>query len=369
MSARLLELNPEVYTVWNYRREAIAPTVDSGGDAAVEAISDELHLTQRALMRNPKSYSTWHHRKWAIEKNFSSLEHELELVEQLLNVDCRNFHGWGYRLYIARRMGLPIQRELDYARRKIEQNFSNYSAWHYRSIMLPLAFQVEQNVLCEGDVLPLLPFHLQKADAQFSIAALSTADELHRVKGTSVSAEIPAHVLDEEFDFVKQAFYTEPGDQSAWFYHRWLLGCAVARYHRAMSARQDQGGGHRDIIQSNVAAGKTESQLDANDSSIEIMETSRQDLLQTLVAQEGVCNEVLQLEPESKWALLTLAGLRELRSAIGTQKKMKSKEDGGTEEEVQQIYRRLELLDPMRRQFYADRAVGKADVIRGLKRD
>ncbi len=31
LAAKLLELNPEVYTVWNYRREALQPILSAGG--------------------------------------------------------------------------------------------------------------------------------------------------------------------------------------------------------------------------------------------------------------------------------------------------------------------------------------------------
>ncbi len=36
MCAALLELNPEMYSGWNYRREAVQDILAAGGDAAVE---------------------------------------------------------------------------------------------------------------------------------------------------------------------------------------------------------------------------------------------------------------------------------------------------------------------------------------------
>ena len=44
---------------------------------------------------------------------------------------------------------------------------------------------------------------------------------------------LPLHVLAQEFDIVKQAFYTEPHDQSSWLYLRWLLSNALTHWQRA----------------------------------------------------------------------------------------------------------------------------------------
>ena len=283
LAAKLLELNPEVYTVWNYRREALAPVLAAGGDAALAAVAGELALTERAVLRNPKSYAAWHHRRWVVGHRFSSLEAELALVGRLLDADERNFHGWGYRRFVVGLMGTPAERELEYAERKINQNFSNYSAWHYRTTLLPA---VHGGAAEEGGVLVDLAAALASAgvdpavdggDAPEAVAssrggagagqaqqqehtqdhgqqqqqaagdgsgsssagpgagsttdARSAATEAampaavpSAAPPASASAAVPREALDEEYELVRQAFFTEPEDQSGWFYHRWLLG-------------------------------------------------------------------------------------------------------------------------------------------------
>lgn len=272
MSEKLLEINPEMYTVWNYRREYLEPIIEGGGDEAVQAVEHELGLTEKALMKNPKSYSTFHHRKWIVSRGFCSLEHELVLVERLLDADERNFHGWGYRRAISKMMGLPTSRELEFSKQKIEENFSNYSAWHHRTTILPL---------------------------------LSHSDGASRA---CVSMEI----LKNEFEFVRQAFYIDPMDQSGWFYHRWLVGCLAEH----VQEEHDEGS---------------------------VVEMIQDEL--------AMCRDVHELEPDAKWPILTMVQLQ----------KFLKKVDGTIDIDVEKHMVLLQEMDPMRKNVYADVCHGSAD--------
>ncbi|KAI5084290.1 hypothetical protein GOP47_0000459 [Adiantum capillus-veneris] len=187
-NAKLLEANPEVYTAWNYRKLAVTHLLDSLQDEAARksVLDNELLVIERALMRNFKSYGAWHHRKWILQFGLSSLDHEYRLLDKLLTSDARNFHGWAYRRFLAKIKKATEEHELQYTIKKINENFSNYSAWHSRSVLLSKQF-------------------------------LANAIE----RNTWLKA------LTEEYDLVKQAFFTEPEDQSGWFYLVWLLSQTV----------------------------------------------------------------------------------------------------------------------------------------------
>ena len=117
LAGKLLEQNPELYTVWNYRREALQdklkvslsgrkdamswsssgglykPTCrnlllqgSDGSEAAMKTARQELQVTQAALIRNPKSYGSWHYRKWITEQRLLPLEEELQLVQQYVTL-------------------------------------------------------------------------------------------------------------------------------------------------------------------------------------------------------------------------------------------------------------------------------------------
>ena len=63
--------------------------------------------------------------------------------------------------------------------------------------------------------------------------SFSMADVIYGVLADQRQDPLPLYVLAQEFDIVKQAFYTEPHDQSSWLYLRWLLSNALTRWQRA----------------------------------------------------------------------------------------------------------------------------------------
>ncbi|KCV70187.1 hypothetical protein H696_03645 [Fonticula alba] len=236
----LLDLNPELNTAWNYRRDAFCRLFDiplagtkevtypelapaTSMDARKELIEQELRGIVGRIRAFPKSYWVWHHRVWVIcclvlgipaqgatserlggvlapmtvdatnvtpspagytpEEQLALLQKEQHLCKEMLRLDDRNFHCWDYRRFVVsqlarltqadRATGLAevYQAEFDFTRSKLADNFSNYSAFHLRTRLLPaLGMQ-----------------------------------------------------LDAEFELVNNANFTEPNDQSPWFYLRWLL--------------------------------------------------------------------------------------------------------------------------------------------------
>ncbi|CUA69047.1 protein geranylgeranyltransferase type II [Rhizoctonia solani] len=193
----LLTLNPELYTAWNFRRTILSEGIfpQSSPEDVFKALDAELSLTLAALQVHPKVYWLWNHRRWCLgiipdgpheaEKSWKSMvwARELAIVEKMLDRDPRNFHAWNYRRYALASMPESDRRspesELAYTTRKIEQNFSNFSAWHQRTKVFGVLWKDHPG--------------------------------------------LEATAKPGEFEFVRNALWTDPGDQSAWLYHRWLI--------------------------------------------------------------------------------------------------------------------------------------------------
>ena len=117
----------------------------------------------------------------------------------MLALDSRNFHGWGYRRQVVeeiqRLSGQSMaEQEFEYTTKMIRTNLSNFSAWHYRSQLIPRLLSERKS-----------------------------------------GSEDRKKVLDDEFELITRALYTDPYDQSLWFYHQYLMSTLDPSNHQSVS--------------------------------------------------------------------------------------------------------------------------------------
>lgn len=202
---RLLNENPEYYTIWNHRRRVLIALVSEDSQSQDDLLQNDLQLTFALLRKFPKCYWIWNHRDWLLQKAESLLgadaahklwSGELQLVNKMLHADSRNFHAWSYRRIVVskiERLGSTTkdtvdaspslaQPEFDYTTKMIKTNLSNFSAWHNRGQLIP-------RILRESN-----------ADAKARRAFLAS-----------------------ELELICEAINTDPFDQSIWFYHQYLM--------------------------------------------------------------------------------------------------------------------------------------------------
>lgn len=281
---KALLVNPDPLYLWSQRRGYLLEDLKTLFD-----VTTENRLTQGALERNPKAYGPWFHRKWTLQQQSQlliclptqyddvatsrqlapqqqfqlmeeSLHHELALSAKFLSLDERNFHCWNYRRFIVallwhndsqtidmcrldgsleafvdiqtvtvmgpqtgridstnqpvlqakdtvggsgkasgpsvattvmtERQQQLISNEWAFTQFKIQENFSNGSAFHYRSKLLPLMVVIRGN-------------------------------------GEDLGVSVEEQMLQEELELVKNAMFTEPDDQTAWWYMVFLLDWAA----------------------------------------------------------------------------------------------------------------------------------------------
>jgi geranylgeranyl transferase type-2 subunit alpha len=218
LTTRLLKRNPEYYTIWNFRRlilknqylGADGPPGDGGLEATIAtALTGELSFLVPLLLQFPKCYWIWNHRRWLLGQATSLLPaaaarpfwaNELALATKMLARDNRNFHGWGYRRAIVAALegaalsptgeGTSMAREeYDYADRMFRTDLSNFSALHARSKLIP-------RLLAE--------------------------------KGAGIAER--KERLEDELEMILEAIYTDPADQSIWFYYAYLITAFTPEY-------------------------------------------------------------------------------------------------------------------------------------------
>jgi geranylgeranyl transferase type-2 subunit alpha len=251
----LLEISPEQYTFFGYRRRILeaswltspkqsdqdgCESSDADGAEALRRLktSDlerEYLLNTGVIMKDMKVYSAFVHRRWifnhmTLERRRELLLGELKKCEALLKLDERNFHAWGYRRWVTEELRAatgvveavssdatilttdeqpPQQQptllptlytdadEWKFTEAKINQNFSNYSGWHNRGLLL---------------------------ERLIGGATTSSSSSL----SSSPSIDV-ANRVHHEMDLALKAFYCDPNDQSAWLYGEFILRALLQR--------------------------------------------------------------------------------------------------------------------------------------------
>lgn len=249
LTSQLLTKNPEYYTIWNVRRRLLTSLLSSkssdgqllstqlhntlptdttktssvnssstttsteasegtqpshshqnpgNSGITLETIKNDLTFVVPLLKKWPKCYWIWDHRIWLLHQASARLEvavarqlwqDELLLCSMMLVRDNRNFHGWGYRRLVVEQLESPmlngksmVEDEFAYTTKMVHAHLSNFSAWHNRSKLIPRLLNERK------------------------------AGDLERRR-----------LLDEEFDMMRNALWTDASDQSLWFYHHWLM--------------------------------------------------------------------------------------------------------------------------------------------------
>ena len=178
VSKKVLSVNPEFYTMWNYRREILIDLFPTWTDLErTQWGESELSFLEFAIRENPKCYWIWNHRRWTMQSNLKpNWDRELSLCAAFLRADERNFHCWNYREFCLKQMSVrpSVEDELFFTQEKIEENFSNFSAWQRRAFLIN-------------------------------------------------SPDLTTETMSNELEFASHAIFTSPEDQSAWLYVLWLL--------------------------------------------------------------------------------------------------------------------------------------------------
>uniref|UniRef100_A0A8C2DAK7 Geranylgeranyl transferase type-2 subunit alpha n=1 Tax=Cyprinus carpio TaxID=7962 RepID=A0A8C2DAK7_CYPCA len=327
LTQQLLSSNPDFATLWNYRREVLLQLETSREKDEVQKLYEsELHFIEACLKVNPKSYGCWHHRSWVNTRlPQPDWTRELGLCDRCLSLDERNFHCWDYRRVVVKESGVSVEQELQFTDRLIGSNFSNYSSWHYRSTLLPQLHpqpapdsasntspsptaspQIHSHRVCEEQLL--------KAEREEMISCVYVSRERERV---SVAFSKPVHLCD-----------LPPGSVSD-----------ISNEHN-LTVHWTEKYTHRDCAlytgcaESWCRDSATDQELFRSELSVE-----KSSVLQ---AELQSCNQLLELEPQNKWCLLTIILL------------MRALDPLGHEKETLAHFQTLKEVDPMRSSYYSD---------------
>ena len=244
LTEKLLTVNPDPLYLWNQRREQFTSDSKNASDVKTIDWETESRLTATALQNNPKAYGAWFHRKWCLVQlgvSETILQQELLLTVQFLDRDERNFHCWNYRRFVISLLLVQQGQSTN----KNTNNDSGAGAWN---VLIPDT--QDQNLLLMGNQLATSELHIDpdskktnndNDDETSSTTTAKSSDWIqHEWEFTNQKIqqnfsnfsafhyrsklyELVQPSLQEELSVVENAIFTEPDDQTAWWYQSFLL--------------------------------------------------------------------------------------------------------------------------------------------------
>eukprot|EP01105_Mastigella_eilhardi_P001815 TRINITY_DN1218_c0_g1_i3.p1 TRINITY_DN1218_c0_g1~~TRINITY_DN1218_c0_g1_i3.p1 ORF type:complete len:341 (-),score=73.05 TRINITY_DN1218_c0_g1_i3:183-1205(-) len=279
--------------------------------------AEALNATSKVLEGNPDFYVAWNNRReillhlqTADETAYNeALGKELSFSEKCIAKNPKSYWVWLYRRWITMKLegSMNWTRELGLCEKLLDLDSRNFHCWNYRREVSKRAGHVFADDLL---------FTEKKIKQNFSnYSAWHQRSFLLPLVYTHAS-DLLAELL-KELELVRSALYTEPADQSGWIYHRWLTGTILAHM--------------KQVEQESCAQGLPSSPAEF--------------LCEELAKQQ----ELRDLEPDSKWVIVTCVYLRLLLLSVTGTDTDTSADRAAVAADLQ----RLSQLDPPHAQYYA----------------
>ena len=213
LCAQFLQMDERNFHCWNYRRFVVAILGSCGGGSSSSGTST-VHDKNIAIESDMElfngSWSSWLNSQPNVSMGAQLSQGSMNAVGIIPSDDVKEQNSSKGAHDIAKSI-IPLSKqelediitnEWDFTTSKIQDNFSNGSAFHYRSKLLPLILESR-----------LLSYVNDSKDSESP-------------SSTERYNEILSLARDEWESILLNAIFTEPDDQTPWWYHRFIVSWA-----------------------------------------------------------------------------------------------------------------------------------------------
>lgn len=132
LTAKVINLAPAFYTVWNYRYNIIKDHLAREKKDQRGMLDKELDWLDEVTLSNPKNYQIWSYRQALLKLHPEpSFKREMPIIQLMIDEDTKNYHVWSYRKWCVL-FFRDFNNELQFTDLMIRRDIYNNSAWTHR---------------------------------------------------------------------------------------------------------------------------------------------------------------------------------------------------------------------------------------------